>query len=196
VRRIGSDEEKRQAPKWRQVVDTVDWLTAQIEPGTQFQIIAFNRDAWSLVDATDGTIEGDWVTATDGTQLTAAVDALRAIVPGTCAPGTDYDDPRTCGATSLHAAFEAMNEMLPRPDNVYLLVDGLPTMGASYPNRSRVTGRERYQHFISAYREVGRNTPINVLLYPLEGDPISAEAYWTLALATGGSLMAPSEDWP
>jgi hypothetical protein len=38
--------------------------------------------------------------------------------------------------------------------------------------------------------------PINVLLYPLEGDPYSSPAYWTLALQTGGSMMAPSEDWP
>ena len=44
--------------------------------------------------------------------------------------------------------------------------------------------------------EVPGGVPINVLLYPLEGDPYSAPAYWTLSLQTGGSLMAPSEDWP
>ena len=33
-------------------------------------------------------------------------------------------------------------------------------------------------------------------LYALEGDPMSAQAYWALALWTGGSMMAPSEDWP
>jgi len=191
-RRNMSDAAKLQAPKWRQVVDTVDWLTAQIEPGTQFQVIVFNRDAWSIVEGADGS----WVTATDGTELTAAVDALREIVPGSCAPGTDYEDQRSCGATSLHAALNAMNQLLPRPDNVYLLVDGLPTMGSSYPSKAGATGRERYEHFLRAYREAGRSIPINVLLYALEGDPYSAPAYWQLALATGGSLMAPSEDWP
>jgi hypothetical protein len=183
------------------------------------------------------------VTATDGSELTAAVDALRAIVPGTCSPahnaekivdqtaaldrrdsdssddgeeGDDTEssddrersaeqasrdqretrDDRECGATSLHAAFMAMNQLLPRPDNVFLLVDGLPTIGEFYPSRSGVTGRERYEHFLRASREVGRNIPINILLYALEGDPLSAPAYWTLALTSGGSLMAPSEDWP
>jgi hypothetical protein len=238
-RRNMSREAKSQAPKWRQVVDTVDWLTAQIEPGTQFQVIVFNSDAWSIVEGA----EGSWVTATDGSELTAAVDALRAIVPGTCSPahnaekivdqtaaldrrdsdssddgeeGDDTEssddrersaeqasrdqretrDDRECGATSLHAAFMAMNQLLPRPDNVFLLVDGLPTIGEFYPSRSGVTGRERYEHFLRASREVGRNIPINILLYALEGDPLSAPAYWTLALTSGGSLMAPSEDWP
>ena len=59
-----------------------------------------------------------------------------------------------------------------------------------------VTGRERLEHFQRAMREVPGGVPINVLLYPLEGDPYSAPAYWTLSLQTGGSLMAPSEDWP
>jgi hypothetical protein len=191
-RRNMDDEAKRQAPKWRQVVDTVDWLTAQIEPGTQFQVIAFNREAWSVIEGSDG----QWLTATDGSELEAAVEALREFVPGSCPPGDNGEEDLPCGATSLHAAFQAMNAMLPRPDNVYLLVDGLPTMGEYYPSKSGVTGRERYDHFLRASREVGRNIPINVLLYALEGDPLSAPAYWSLALATGGSLMAPSEDWP
>jgi hypothetical protein len=200
-RRNMSDEAKLQAPKWRQVVDTVDWLTAQIEPGTQFQIIVFNSEAWSIVE----DAEGSWATATDGSELSAAVDTLRQMVPGTCSPrhreavaagDEDEADDRSCGATSLHAAFTAMNQLLPAPDNVYLLVDGLPTMGEYYPSKAGVTGRQRWDNFARATREVGRNTPINVLLYPLEGDPLSAEAYWSLALMTGGSLMAPSEDWP
>jgi hypothetical protein len=195
LQRIQSDERKRQAPKWRQVVDTVDWLTAQISPGTEFQVIAFNSEAWAVLPDSNG----NWITATDGSELTAAVEALRQIVPGTCAPGSDFiaaGEERKCGATSLHKAFNAMNQMLPRPDNVYLLVDGLPTMGEIYPSRAGVSGSERYDHFARASREVGRSVPINVLLYALEGDPYSAPAYWGLALQTGGSMMAPSEDWP
>ena len=36
-RRNMSEEQKLQAPKWRQAVDTLDWLTTQIQPGTQIQ---------------------------------------------------------------------------------------------------------------------------------------------------------------
>ena len=177
-RRNMSEEQQRASPKWQQVVNSVDWLTAQIEPGTQFQVIAFNSEAWSLIDGTDG----QWLTATDGSELQKAVDSLRKLTPH--------------GATSLHAAFDAMNALEPRPDNVYLLVDGLPTMGEIYPSRKGVTGRERRDHFERAMRELPLNVPINVLLYAMEGDPVAAPAYWTMALRSGGSMMAPAEDWP
>jgi hypothetical protein len=61
---------------------------------------------------------------------------------------------------------------------------------------SGVNGQDRLRLFERAEREVPNGMPINVLLYPLEGDPYAAPAYWRLALATGGSMMAPSEDWP
>jgi hypothetical protein len=89
-----------------------------------------------------------------------------------------------------------MNALTPRPDNVYLLVDGLPTMGEEYPSRPGVSGRERLDHFLRATRGLPSGVPINVLLFPLEGDPQAASAYSSLALETGGSLLAPSEDWP
>lgn len=177
-RRNMSEEQQRRAPKWQQIVNSVDWLTAQLEPGTQFQVIAFNDTAWSLVDGTDG----QWLTATDGSTLQRAVDALRRLTPK--------------GPTSLHAAFAAARLLDPKPDNIYLLVDGLPTMGEVIPSRPGVTGRERLRHFERAIRDVPFNVPINVLLYPMEGDPAAAPAYWVLALKSGGSMMAPSSDWP
>jgi len=167
-----------QAPKWRQVVNTVDWLTTQLQPGTQFQIFAFNDTAWSLIEGSDGR----WLTVRDGGQLDEAVQTLRATAP--------------IGPTSLHAGFAAMRPLDPKPDNIYLLVDGLPTMGEIIPVRAGVTGRERRGHFNRAVRELPFNVPVNVILYAMEGDPQAAPAYWWLSLSTGGSMMAPSEDWP
>ncbi len=166
------------APKWRQVVDTLDWLTTQLTPGSQFQIFAFNDRAWSLIEGTDG----QWLTITDGSLLDQAVETLGATVPQ--------------GPTSLHAAFASMRPLDPKPDNIYLLVDGLPTMGEIIPTRGGVTGRERQGHFNRAARDQPFNVPVNVILYAMEGDPQAAPAYWWLSLSTGGSLMAPSEDWP
>jgi hypothetical protein len=177
-RRNMSDEQKRTAPKWRQVVNTVDWLTTQIEPGTQFQIIGFSDTARSLTPGTDG----QWLTATDGSELEAAVRNLRASYPE--------------GPTSLHAAFAAARALEPKPDNIYLLVDGLPTMGDVIPTRRGVTGKERHDHFNRAARQLPVGVPINVILFAMEGDAQAAPSYWTLALRTGGSMMAPSEDWP
>ena len=177
-RRNMSEAQQLQAPKWRQAVNTLDWLTTQIPPGTQIQIFAFNDAAWSL-------LEGDaaaWHTVTDAGQLDAAVAKLGETVPR--------------GPTSLHAAFAAMRPLDPRPDNIYLLVDGLPTMGEVPPNRSGVTGEQRLRHFERAERTLPFNVPVNIILYAMEGDPFAAPAYWKMALDTGGSMMAPSEDWP
>lgn len=178
-RRNMPEEQQRRAPKWRQLVDTVDWLTAQLQPGTQFQIIAFNDQAYSLIDGSDG----QWLTASDGRQLDAAVRRLR-----------NETTPR--GPTSLHAGFEAASRLQPKPDNIYLLVDGLPTMGGVMPVRGGVTSQERVAHFNRAIRELPVNVPVNVILLAMEGDPQAAPAYWLLALRTGGSMLSPAEDWP
>ena len=177
-RRNMSPEQQRVAPKWRQVVNTVDWLTTQITPGTQVQIIGFSDQAQSLMSGSDGK----WVTVTDGSELETAVQNLRNSYPK--------------GPTSLHAAFNAARALEPKPDNIYLLVDGLPTMGEIVPTRAGVTGRERLDHFNRAVRQLPLSVPVNVILFAMEGDPQAAPAYWVLALRTGGSLLAPSEDWP
>lgn len=177
-RRNQPREQQMRAPKWMQTVNTVDWLTAQIEPGTQVQIIGFNDQAYSLFEGS----EGEWVTVTDGSALEAAVLSLRTSQPN--------------GPTSLHAAFRAARRMEPPPDNIYLLVDGLPTMGDVTPTRAGVSSRQRVDHFLRATRERPVGVPINIILFPMEGDPHAAPRYWQLALATGGSMLAPSEDWP
>jgi hypothetical protein len=171
-------EQQREAPKWRQAVATVDWLTAQIEPGTQVQVVAYNDQAKSLISGTDG----QWVTVTDGSELEQAVRNLRTMHPE--------------GPTSLHAAFTAARQLEPKPDNIYLLADGLPTMGEVTPTRAGVTGRERLDHFNRAVRQLPLGVPINVILFAMEGDPSAAPAYWVLALRTGGSMLAPADDWP
>ena len=177
-RRNMAPEQQRESPKWKQVVNTVDWLTTQIEPGTQVQIIGFTDTAKSLLPGSDGK----WVTVTDGHEIDAAVNALRASYPK--------------GPTSLHAAFSAIRGLEPKPDNVYLLVDGLPTMGEVLPTRQGVTSRERLDHFNRAVRQLPLGVPVNVILFAMEGDPQAAPAFWVLALRTGGSMLAPAEDWP
>jgi hypothetical protein len=177
-RRNQPREQQMRAPKWMQTVNTVDWLSAQLEPGTQVQIIGFNDEVYSLFEGS----EGNWVTVTDGSALEAAVANLRISQPN--------------GPTSLHAAFRAARRMDPPPDNIYLLVDGLPTMGDVMPTRAGVSSRQRVDHFLRAVRERPVGVPINIILFPMEGDPHAAPRYWQLALATGGSLLAPSEDWP
>lgn len=178
-RRNQRPEQQMRAPKWRQAVNTVDWLTAQFEPGQQVQILAFNSEVYSLFEGSNG----EWVTVTDGAALEGAVENLRLSQPH--------------GPTSLYLPFEAAANMDPQPDNIYLLVDGLPTMGSILPTREGgVSSRDRVDHFLRAVRALPAGVPVNIILFPMEGDPHAAPRFWQLALVTGGSMLAPSEDWP
>ena len=38
--------------------------------------------------------------------------------------------------------------------------------------------------------------PVNVILFPMEGDPMASPAFWKLAMASRGSFMTPSSAWP
>jgi hypothetical protein len=86
--------------------------------------------------------------------------------------------------------------MNPPPDNVILLVDGLPTMNSPETDRGMVTGQERLNFYYEAESELNGRVPVNILLYPMEGDYQAGIVYWILAFGTGGSFMSISEDWP
>ena len=98
--------------------------------------------------------------------------------------------------TNLYLAFQSINELRPRPDNVILLADGLPTLGRSAPKGATVSAKRRLKLFDEAYDGLARGIPVNVLLFPMEGDPMASSAFWRLAMATEGSFMGLSEDWP
>lgn len=172
------DARKIRAEKWQQAVATVDWLSTQFPRDSQFQIYTFNDDAGPLLDGT----EGKWLDGGDRDVLEQAIATLRAEAPG--------------GGTSLHHAFASIKTLRPKPDNVILLTDGLPTRGAQAPKRSTVSGKDRLKHYNRALRELPRDLPVNVILYPMEGDPMASSAFWKLALATQGSFMTPAKDWP
>ena len=83
-----------------------------------------------------------------------------------------------------------------RPDNVFLLTDGLPTQGKTPPSKYMVSGQQRRKHFNAAMDEFPKGVPINTILFPMEGDPEAAALFWQTALDTKGAFIAPSRDWP
>jgi hypothetical protein len=177
-RRNLPDDVKIRADKWQQAVRTVDWLTTQLPRSSRFQLYAFDERSRPVVEAS----AGQWLDAGSAADLERAVDALRSIVPA--------------GGTSLHAAFHAAASLRPAPDNLILLTDGLPTLGEGAADRRTVTGKQRAKHFDQAIRLLPARVPVNVILFPMEGDPLAASAFWKLAVATGGSYLSPAADWP
>ena len=59
-----------------------------------------------------------------------------------------------------------------------------------------MSGKQRLKLYNRALEQLPRGAPVNVILFPMEGDPRAASAYWTLAVATRGSYLSPSRDWP
>jgi len=171
-------DEKLRAVKWRQVVASVDWLTAQFRPGSEFQMYMFNNEAEPVIKGSEGV----WLKADDATQLDEAMRVLRRTAPE--------------GGTNMKAAMDIVLSMSPAPDNIILLVDGLPTMDEPTSNSKTVSGRERTRLFTNALRELPSNIPVNIFLYPLEGDFEAPFLYWLLAYRSGGSLISVSKDWP
>jgi hypothetical protein len=179
IRRRNLPPERRiLSDKWQHALASVDWLTTQVPAGSQFQIYVFNEQTRAVVPDT----WGKWLDGSDPKVLDDAIDKLRQVVPEK--------------GTSLLSAFESVRSLVPPPDNVILLTDGLPTLARAPSRGGTVTARQRLKLFDQAYKEVPKGTPFNVLLYPMEGDPQAASAFWQLAMATRGSLMSLSEDWP
>ena len=165
-----------QSPKWQRAVRTVEWLAAQIPLESSYQIFRFNTEPTSVLPS------DAWHSAFNMAVISNAVEALGQTAPA--------------GGTSLVNLFRAIANMNPLPDNVFLIIDSLPTQGGRPPRSAIVTGRERMQLYVDATRRLPPNMPINVIMFPLEGDPLASGAYWSLARQTGGVYMAPSEDWP
>ena len=177
-RRNLAEKEKLKSPKWQQAVATVDWLTTQMPATSKFQVYAFNETAAALISDSDGR----WLNAGDVDRLNQTVARMRKLVPRK--------------GTSLQNAFSAIEALDPAPDNIFLLVDGLPTMGAKKPWGKRVSGKKRLSLFQNAIRKLPPQVPVNIILYPMEGDPFAAAAFWKLAKDTRGSFFSPSTDWP
>ena len=177
LRNMGKDVQRR-AAKWTRTLNTVDWLTAQLPVGSKYQVITFNTRAKAALPGTDGK----WLEVANQAQLEKLSGELRKIVPS--------------GGTSLENAFIALQKLSPTPDNIFLLTDGLPTQGVAPPRGSKVSGQERQKLYRQAIRQLPGNVPVNIILAPMEGDPMAVSELWQLAQVSKGSLLSPSRDWP
>lgn len=169
---------QRQAEKWTRALQTVDWLTAQLPVGSNYQVITFNTSAKPALTGT----EGKWLEVANQDQLEKMSAQLRKITPS--------------GGTSLEKAFASLQTLSPSPDNIFLITDGLPTQGSRAPRGTKISGSDRQKLYREAIKQLPRNVPVNIILAPMEGDPMAASEFWQLAQVSRGSFMSPSRDWP
>jgi polyhydroxyalkanoate synthesis regulator phasin len=173
-----SDARKKQAPKWQRVVKTVDWISTQLPITSRYQIWEFNEDLESVLG---GPLDS-WQEVADRDGLNAAIENMKDIVPA--------------NGTNMEQVFRAIANMSPRPDNIFLITDGLPTLSDRGSRDALVTPSQRLELYEEALEELPQGIPVNVVLLPLEGDPSAAAVYWQLAQYTQGSFISPSKDWP
>jgi hypothetical protein len=177
-RKLMNPDIRRQAPKWQRAVRTAHWLIANLKRDAQFQVFAFSTAARTVVQGSDGR----WLNAGSRADLESALAGIRVIAPD--------------GGTSFHNVFKLAARLEPKPDSIILLTDGLPTQGVVAPQSGLVTSEERLSLFQSALGQLPKSVPVNTLLFPMEGDPLAAVSFWELAIATRGSFITPSRDWP
>lgn len=177
--RNSPEPRRRAAAKWRRTVEIVNWVTAQLPKTALYQVYGFNTSAGPIL-ADRG---GDWLDAGDAAQLERVLQALEQVTPK--------------DGTSLINAFRAARQMSPRPDQIVLITDGMPTQGATPPALRRfVDANDRARLFDEAARAMGRDIPVDVVLLPMRGDLPASHRLWMFARDTGGSFLMPSKDWP
>lgn len=173
-----SDPNKRAAQKWQRAVRTVEWISSQLPVASQYQIYGFNSGVTAALEGSDG----DWLEVADRDQLNAAVASVKQMIPQ--------------NGTNLARVFQAAAQLSPPPDNIYLITDGLPTLSSVTSNARLITPAKRLELFDDAVEYLPNRTPVNIILFPLEGDPNASAAYWQLAQITRGSFLSPAKDWP
>lgn len=177
-RRNMRDDLKKQAPKWTRTVDIAQWVIANLPASSDFQVLSFNEDVAPVV----GSEVNQWYEVIDKVSVAQVVQGIRKVVPE--------------NGTNLHRAFEVALSMTPVPDNIFIITDGLPTLGKETSKSGSITGVQRYRLFNKAIDQLDRSIPVNTMLLPLEGDPYAAAAFWRLAIVSRGAFVTPARDWP
>ena len=176
--KVRNDAIRRTAPKWLRTLSTVEWIIANLPVDSSIQAYHFSEKTSSLTTETPSP----WLAVTNSPRIDEIVNNLRQIAP--------------IGGTNLEEAFLKARNVTPRPDNIILITDGLPTRRKGGSRARTIDGAGRAKLFEQAVRQLPPDIPVNVILFPIEGDPLAAVNYWKLAVDSGGSFLTPARDWP
>jgi len=170
---------QRQTEKWQRAVRVVEWVVSQLPLDSQYQVYGFNHETAPVLEGT----EDEWLDVGNRELQERLSQALAMLTPG--------------GGSNLQRAFEVSGSLPSRPDNIYLITDGLPTLSSRRQRmEGNVTPRQRMERFWDAVDGLGDSIPVNTILLPMEGDPGAAAAFWQLAVLSRGSFVTASRDWP
>ncbi len=177
-RKVRDHDARRSAPKWQRAVSTIEWIIANLPLHSSIQLYGFN----TIVIPFTPLAKPDWITVTDTSRIDSMLKELHGVAP--------------INGTNLRKIFQKIHEIYPRPDNIILLTDGLPTQGKGGARSKTISGQGRVKLFEKAITHLPPKIPVNTILFPVEGDPLASVLFWKLAIDTGGSFFTPTGDWP
>ncbi|MFT7387592.1 MAG: hypothetical protein ACI8VC_000833 [Candidatus Endobugula sp.] len=188
-RKIGSDAQKKSGPKWRRTQRVVKWLLARVPKASYVSVVSFNDTASKV-----GTLSR--VTASNASSMQQLSKNVGQLIPQ--------------NGTNLQAALSEIKKVSPNMTHLYVVTDGLPTLGerskslsslasctSLFGKSKTITGECRLRLFVYSLQQVKLDgVQVNIILLPLEGDPQAPQAYWNWASATGGLMLSPADSWP
>lgn len=177
-RKVLDESSRRAAPKWQKTVAAVEWLVANLPPTSSIQLYHFNTSVTPIAPEENPA----WVPVTEFGQIETILSKLKNVAP--------------LGGTNLENTFLKARTIIPQPDNIVLLTDGLPTQGERGKRSQTINGAGRVKLYEQAIKRLPAKIPVNTILFPIEGDPLAASLFWKLAIDSGGSFFTPTRDWP
>ena len=190
TRKTQSDKNIKKGPKWQRTLRIMKWLLVRLPENSKVSVIQFSDSSRILG-------KRNWYN-NNSKDLSLLFKEINSIIPG--------------DATNLDAAFKAIRGMEVKPDEIFLITDGLPTKGSKNTNvnffskcnsiignAKKISGECREKLFLSSINEASSiisSIKINIILLPLEGDPQASYNFWKLTAKNNGLLFVPSKDWP
>lgn len=177
--------QKVQQPKWIRATRITKWLLSRVPPDSKVTLVVFSEDAKILGQQQP-------IMANSAEQMQQISIDLVSVIPE--------------GGSNLRKGFETLIEANRQLDAIYLVTDGLPTLGESMGGNHCKTIKRRQTISAKCRRDLATKTmidvlnrkkppTINVILLPLEGDPYAAEVYWQATWLTGGKMLSPALEW-
>ena len=198
--RVSAPELKRNAQKWVAAREAARWAYRQLPDGTRFQFFTYAGDLQDIAGTTPPARQRlSWqVKGSSGADANTLNEALDGTAPD--------------GPTDLKQVFETAARLVPRPRQLLILTDGYPTVpgkkrlgslrGCPTPKRGAtpvLSPRCREAVYLDAVEVVNQRlagVPIDVILFPLEGDANAVRGYWLLSALSGGRMLTPARGWP
>lgn len=176
-------EQRKRTAKWRRNVRAAKWLLARLPESSRVTAVSFSDTAEVL-----GPRNINPVPSTSSIQQIA----------------NEIDEVTPDGGTNLLLGMQTLLAANPGVTDIYLITDGLPTLGEGLGLRCRnfisrqrsISSDCRQELLIETIKRVPGNYRMNIILLPLEGDPFAPSMYWEWANATQGRFLAPSQEWP